>query len=439
LNHFILKMSNTGVVRGTIGYASAAFKNFYSQAENYTLMQYAKPWVPVVAPVVTRVAAAADPWVDSLDVVVTETWKTVNQRVVEPARKKNPSGAVTIFGVAAEVQQVAAVELKNRYTALLDLSDHAVDMLLPEVDASTEAETAAETTEVKTIVSKAQRRVFKRLNKQWADAKQFSSGRLKEMVHVDLIQYAEQGYSQSVVFVEERVIPVVKQTVNDIQVVSSVYRAQLVDKLKLALEKLAFYRELAQSKATQLYNEYYPLFVAQYQSFVPQVLALKSSAVEKYSKLVQEYYPTLQTYYQAFFLQFVTLKTVALDALKQAQEFTSNPNWYVDASKLAQAKYTEASTYAQKTYSQTSQYAQGKYSQASNYLKETAVSLGVPTLVGKAKEVSLGEVSEYVLIKLNFSERNDRFEVVEKKILDLFRTLAAIIVKQTTIVKVHTD
>jgi len=49
-------------------------------------------------------------------------------------------------------------------------------------------------------------------------------------------------------------------------------------------------------------------------------------------------------------------------------------------------------------------------------------------IVGKAKEVSFGEVSEFVLVRLNIKQQNEQFVVVERKLFDLFKTLVGLIV-----------
>jgi muconolactone delta-isomerase len=311
---------SSGVVRGTLQYATGVVFGLYSRAEQYPVVKTTfDMYKPFVAPVVTRVVAAADPWVESVDTVVTGAWQTVNTRVVEPARKRNSKGQVSISGVYAEVREVATVELKNRYTALLDLSDQTVDYLLPESFEVAEKKQVEKEEKPKSLVevsSKAQKRAFKRLEGQWQDVRAFSSGRLREIVHVDLVAYAENGYEMTVSFTNDRVLPVVNQvSARGLAVVASVQSIS-AEKSKLLWEAIARYREYS----IQQFNEAY------------------------------------------------------------------------------------------------------------NYTATKAEAFGVPVLVGKAKEVSLGEVSEFVLVKLNFKEQNDQFVVVERKLFDLFRTLVGLIV-----------
>jgi len=319
-----------GVVRTTIHKATDVVLGLYSRAEQYpvfrsTLGLY-KPLAPVVEPVVQRVVAAADPWVDSVDNVVTETWKTVNNKVIDPARKRSPSGQVSFVGVYGEVRDVVSIELKNRYTALLDMSDHAVDKFLPESDASADKNEKKEDKHTKTLVevgSKAQKRVFKRLEHKWADVRVFSSGRLQEIIHIDLAEYAENGFKLTVSFTNERVVPVVNN-----------------------------------------------------------------------------------------------LTTAGLALVTDAKNsFSSAKHLSAEKSKLlwdAIAKYRELSYQ--------------KYVAAYKYASDKAEAFGVPTLVGKAKEVSLGEVSEFVFVKLNIKQQNEQFVVVERKLFDLFRTLVGLII-----------
>jgi hypothetical protein len=103
----------TGVVRGTIEYASGIAFGLYSRVEQFTVVKatvnLTKPLVPVVQPVVKRAVAVADPWVDSVDSYATPAWKNVNTRVIEPA----------------------TLTLTRSYTAVLDFSDRTVDAILP--------------------------------------------------------------------------------------------------------------------------------------------------------------------------------------------------------------------------------------------------------------------------------------------------------------------
>jgi len=299
----------------------------YSRAEQITVVKttlnLTKPLVPMVQPVVHRVVAVADPWVESVDNVVTGAWQTVNSKVVEPAR--DPQGNLSLNGVYTQVKQVAAVELRNRYEALLDLSDHAVDAFLPETE---QEEVEKKSNEAKSLVeirSKAQRRVMKRVENQLKNVRAFSAGRLKEMVHVDLIEYAENGFTLSVSVVQNNVLPII----NDLSA---------------------------------------------------RRVALTASAVSVY----------------------VSARTVSAEKSKLLWD--------------AIARYQELSYQ--------------KYAAAYKFASLKADEFGVPMIVGKAKDVSLEEVSEFVLVKLSFKQQNDKYVVVERKLLDLFRTLVGLIISK---------
>jgi len=167
-----------GVVRGTLQYAGELAWGVYSQAEQISVvkatMDMAKPVVGVVSPVVQSVVAAADPWVDSVDSVVTGAVNSVNSNVVAPI----------------------TVVLQNRYENLVDLSDYVVDTCLPE-------EKDEHAKSLVGVSSKASKRVMTRLGNGWNGAKAFSSGTLKEIIHVDLIDTAANGFSFSVAMNED--------------------------------------------------------------------------------------------------------------------------------------------------------------------------------------------------------------------------------------------
>jgi len=322
-----------GVVRHTIQKATGIVEGLYSRAEQYPVFQTTlqstlklyKPLAPVVEPVVQRVVAVADPWVDSVDSVLTETWNTVNKKVIDPARKKNPSGHVSLVGVCCEVGEIATIEIRNRYSSLLDLSDHAVDVLLPESEPEPEfasknaSEEKREKHHPKSLVevsSKAQKRVFKRIEHQWQNVRVFSGGRLKEIIHIDLAEYVENGYTFTVSFTNERVYPIVNNLTSTAFGVVDNTRKFSAEKSKLLWDAIARFRELS-----------------------------------------------CQSYNQAY-----------------------------------------------------------------KYASDKAEAMGVPTLVQKTKEVSLGEVSEYVLVKLNIKQQNDQFVITQNKVFDLFRALAGLII-----------
>jgi len=327
---------------------------------------------------VQKVASVADPWVDSVDYVVTGAWKTVNAKVIDPARKKNPEGKISIFGVAAEVSQVAAVEIQNRYAHLLDKSDHAVENLLPETEAKQSGEDKKK--HVQSLVevgNKAQKRVLKRLDRQLQSVKAFSAGRLKDIVHVDLFLYAEKGYSASLLWTNDNVVPIAnrvtssgKQVFDSINSQVSVVGKASSEKLHLLWQAITKYRDIALSKGT----EYRTYVTSQGHS-----LYLSVSATVKDS--------------------FITLKGFFVPYYSSAHAKA------LDGVKLAEEKVKPYTTYVQKK----------------------AEDFGVPKLVGKAKEVSLGEVSDYFLIKLNIKEKNEEFVIVEQKLVDLFRTLLGLI------------
>jgi hypothetical protein len=317
-----------GVVRGTIQKVNGVVLGLYNRAEQYPVFRSTFGLYKPLAPVVQRVVAVADPWVDSVDNVMAETWKTVNNKVIDPARKKSPSGEVSFVGVYAEVREVATIELKNRYTALLDVSDHVVDTWLPEAESDFSADKNEKKEEKHTksigeVTTKAQKRLFKRFEHKWQDVRVFSAGRLQEIIHVDLAEYAENGFKLTVSFTNDRVVPVINNLttgglalVTDAQNSFSTARTLSAEKSKLLWDAIARYRELS------------------YQKYL---------ATWKYAAEKSEHY-------------------------------------------------------------------------------------GFPTLVGKAKEVSLGEVSEFVLVKLNIKQQNEQFVVVERKVFDLLRTLVGLII-----------
>jgi len=286
-----------GVVRGTLQYAGEVALGVYSQAEQISVVKstldLAKPLVPVVQPVVARVVAAADPWVDSVDTVVTGTLQTMNTKVVEPV----------------------GAELKHRYENLVDMSDYAVDVMLPE-----QKEAGGEHS--KTLIevsSKAQKRVMKRLENQWNDARAFSSGTLKQIIHVDLIDTAANGYTVTLAFVQNNAAPIITDlTARGTAIAESTYAAAESTYLSM--------RDISAEKSKQL-----------------------------------------------------------LDSIRELSYATYN-----DASKFASSKAEE---------------------------------YRVPEMIGKAKEISLGEVSELVLVTLRIKEQNEQFVIAQYKLFDLFRTI----------------
>jgi hypothetical protein len=275
-------------------------------------MDLAKPLVPVVQPVYNWGVAVADPWVDSIDNVVNGAWYTVSSRVLVPAS-----------GVCAHVQQVATLQLHNRYAVLVDSTDRVVDALLPdteEKDTSKSEKKEQEGEHAKSlgdVTSKASKRVTKRLENHWKDVRALSAGSMKEIIEVDLIECAENGFNLSVSFVENTARPMI--------------------------EDLAAKRVAAAASTESVY------------------VSVRTVSDEK-SKLLW-------------------------DAVSRYRE-------------LSNQKFNEASKLA------------------SDKIEET----GIPVLVGKAKEVSLGEVQEFVLVRLNLKEQNEQYVLVERKLFDVFST-----------------
>jgi len=305
-----------GVVRGTLQYASGLAWGLYSAAEQIgvvkSAMDLAKPLVPIVQPVYDGVIAVGDPWVDWSDNMVNGAWQTVSSRVFVPAA-----------GAVAKVQQVATLQLHNRYAVLVDSSDRAVDALLPEIeekDTSKSEKKEQEGEHAKSlgdVTSKASKRVTKKLENHWKDVRALSAGSMKEIVQVDLIECAENGFNLSVSLVENNVRPIVED---------------------LAARKVA-----AAASTESVY------------------VSVVTVSDEK-SKLLW-------------------------DAIARYRE-------------LSKQKLTEASKFA------------------SDKVAET----GIPVIVGKAKEVSVGEVSEFVLVRLNLKEQSEQFVLVERKLFDVFNT-----------------
>jgi len=264
-----------------------------------------KPLVPVVQ----RVVTAADPWVDTVDAVVTSAVQTVNSRVIEPAR--DPQGHITVSGVYASVTQ----ELRHGYDALVDMSDHAVDRLLPE---SSKLERKEEDSEhaksILEVSSKAQNRVMESVETQWKNARAFSSGSLKEVIHVDLIETAANGYTLSLAMVQNNVLPLVN--------------------------------ELSGRGA-----------------------ALATSSQSAY----------------------VSVRDVS-----------------AEKSKLLWDSIREQSHEAYK------------------FASDKAEEYRVPEIVEKAKELSISEISEYVLVTLKIKGQNEHFVIAQRKLYDLFRTVLGV-------------
>jgi len=302
-----------GVLRASFQYASGLAWGIYTRAEQIPVVRntlnLAKPIIPVVQPYVAKVAVLADPWVDRADAVATSAWNVVQTKVIEPSRDKD--GKVTLFGVVAQSRHIAGAELKNGYAALLDYSDRAVDRYLPELKEEESSKIEKKEGKGKTLrglSSKVSRRLAKRAELRYKDARTFSAGSLKTYVRVDVLEYAENGYTQIL------------------------------------------------SSAKDLYAR-----------GSAATAPLQSFAAEK-SKLLFELI----------------------------------------------AKYRE--------------YAYQRYQEAYKFASKKADEFGVPVIVGKAKEVSFGEVSEYVLVKLNIQKKNEQFVVVERKLFDLSRTLLSLII-----------
>jgi hypothetical protein len=321
---------NTGIVRGTLNYAGEVAQGVYTQAEQYavvkTAIEYSKPLVNAAEPVVHRVVAAADPWVDSVDHVVTGAVQSVNARVIEPAR--DAEGHITVSGVYTSVKQVTTEELRHGYDVVVGPSDRAVDALLPDSEKAEIEKKEQELAHSKSLLEvtlKAQKRAMRIVEHHWKDARALSAGRLKEIIQVDLIETAANGYTLSLALVQNNVTPVV----NDVS-----------------------------AKGAAVVNE-----------ASTRGAALAASAQSA----------------------FVSVREVS-----------------AEKSKLLWDSIREQSHSAYK------------------FASDKAEEYGVPEIVGKAKEVSLGEVSEFVLVTLKIKEQNEHFVIAQNKLYDLFRTVIGV-------------
>jgi len=285
----------TGVVRGTIEYASGIAFGLYNRVEQYTVVKATVNLTKPFEPVVKKAVAIADPWVDSVDSYATPAWKNVNAKVIEPA----------------------TLTLTKSYTAVLDFSDRAVDTVLPDTEKDpSKIEKKEQEKSIVQLSNKTQTRIVKRAQKGWTDLRAFSAGRLKEIIHIDIIEYAESKYALTVTLAQKHIVPIYKD------------------------------------------------------------LSARGSAIAASSKSI-----------------------------------------YVEKSKVVKdtvAKYQEI------TYQ--------RYNAAYKFASDKAEEFGVPAIVGKAKQVSLGEVSDFVLVKLNIKHQNEQYVVAEKKIVDLIRTLVGLII-----------
>jgi len=296
----------------------------YNYAEQYTVVKTAidlsQPIVKVAEPVVHRVVAAADPWVDSVDHVVTGAAQTVNARVIDPAR--DDEGHITVSGMYSSVKQVTTEELRHGYDVVVGLSDHAVDYILPEshkqADSNIEEKDIEHAKSLLEVGSKAQRRVLEKLGYQWNDARAFSSGTLKQVIHVDLLETAANGYTYSLALVQNNVVPV-----------------------------------------------------------VTGVTASAQSA-------------------------YVSVRDVS-----------------AERSKLL---WDSVRAQSQGVYKYTADKADGVY----KFAADKAEAYRVPEIVGKARDVSFGELSEFVLVNLKIKGQNEQFLIAQNKLYDLFKTVIGV-------------
>ena len=80
--------------------------------------------------------------------------------------------------------------VEGQWSRLLNYTSNTVDTVLPAADQS-DVEPAAQPASLGSIVTRVSRRLRKRAANQWTAVKELSATRLKDMIHVDLIAYAE--------------------------------------------------------------------------------------------------------------------------------------------------------------------------------------------------------------------------------------------------------
>jgi hypothetical protein len=227
----------TGVVRDTLQYATGLAWGIYGQAEKFTVVQYTlnltKPLIPIVQPAVKRAVEFADPWVDTVDSYATPAWKNVNTRVVEPA----------------------TLTLKKSYTTVLDLSDKAVDTILPETEKDpSKIEKKEQEKSLVEIRSKTQKRITKRLEKGWKDIRAFSAGTLKGIIRIDIIEFAESKYALTVSLTQKHVVPVYNDLTTRGSAIATSTKTVYDENSKFVWAQVAKYQEITYQRYNAAYK-----------------------------------------------------------------------------------------------------------------------------------------------------------------------------------------
>lgn len=179
------------VVKETIDFASARWAMVYQRLEGIPMLQQSIQRVDestqwITKPVLKKITEFSEPWVVTVDDNISQVLKSINDRVLVPVKSK---GSISASGVIGEVQSIAQIELKNRYSIMLDYTDDCVDYWLPtEGEAGVKEENSKD---VQSVGVKLSKRLRDRIDHQWAYAQELSSTKLKSVIHVDLIDYAK--------------------------------------------------------------------------------------------------------------------------------------------------------------------------------------------------------------------------------------------------------
>eukprot|EP00475_Leptophrys_vorax_P042265 TRINITY_DN796_c0_g1_i1.p1 TRINITY_DN796_c0_g1~~TRINITY_DN796_c0_g1_i1.p1 ORF type:complete len:325 (-),score=89.95 TRINITY_DN796_c0_g1_i1:58-1032(-) len=263
-----------GVLRNALEYASGVAWSLYSRAEKMpvvsTAIGFAKPFAPLVTPVVSRVAVIADPWINKADVIVTGGWDIVNERIIVPACDED--GKLTFTSLYCQVREFAGDELTKQYANLLDVSDRTVDYLLPDAN--------AEETHSKSLVevrSKVQKRVQKQLQERFTVAEKYSVELIKARFGVDTVELVSEQFAHVTNWLKASVFPVYDQ-------VSALASAIIVDSRRFVSEKKTLVSNFINSLrgfATQKYEE-----VSKYATAKAEELKVKPVSFEEVSEFV---------------------------------------------------------------------------------------------------------------------------------------------------------
>jgi len=273
--------------------------------------------------------------------------------VIEPSRKfaadpKGVSIAVRDAGIT-KVQTVAdktTIVLKNRYSALIDFSDTRIDSWLPDAEDASEPPVDQNNQEIPVnekavrVTKKAQRRILKKLEGQFQHVRAFSGGRLKEIIHVDLVSYAETKIPVYITEIKTVSVSVSKTC----QEKSSVYYARASANAKAAREFVYAQYEILAAHITKFrslsennVNKAYKVLIDQADAYgVPQILEkAKEIRLAQISDYVlvklresQEFVLVEQRLFEVFrslFAVLISKDAQAKDAQSRASASSSTP------------------------------------------------------------------------------------------------------------------